>query len=215
MNGLDIRAERKWMESHPGQVLDEAILSMRTRPFIITGLPRSRTAWMSVLFTTDDSFCPHELTPELPSLEVLREFFNISEYRYIGISDSALIWMLPWVLEELKAPTLIIRRELDEVRSSLSMIGLHSNKLLENTAAQLERFVNHPLVRCIDFESLNDPQMMRQAWEHVLPGKRFDVLRFEALKRLHIETDLRQTWERIRNCTMNVQTLFPEMLRCA
>jgi GNAT superfamily N-acetyltransferase len=24
MNGLDIRAERKWMESHPGQVLDEA-----------------------------------------------------------------------------------------------------------------------------------------------------------------------------------------------
>ena len=23
MNGLDIRAERKWMESHPGQVLDE------------------------------------------------------------------------------------------------------------------------------------------------------------------------------------------------
>jgi hypothetical protein len=55
-------------------------------PFFITGLPRSRTAWLANFLTTDHSFCYHDL-----SRIGLNALYTNEAYTYVGDADSGLL----------------------------------------------------------------------------------------------------------------------------
>ncbi len=75
--------------------------------FFITGLPRSRTAWLSNLMTTGSIICLHEAT--------LNEFVDVvasGNYTHVGMSNTNLYEMGDVVGD---SPLLIVERDIDEV----------------------------------------------------------------------------------------------------
>lgn len=88
-------------------------------PFFITGLPRSRTAWLANLFTWGDSFCYHDALPDCESLGELDIMLGGLPYLEIGLSDSSLL--LIWRALVRRYPTskwVLIRRDKREALRS-------------------------------------------------------------------------------------------------
>lgn len=97
--------------------------------FFITGLPRSRTAWMAALMTDADTFCWHEA---MNGCKTRAEFYGrmcIGGYQNVGNSDSGLV-LTDFQRRWPHAPTVIIHRPYDEVMNSLQALGdyaIHRN----------------------------------------------------------------------------------------
>lgn len=90
-------------------------------PFLIVGLPRSRTAWMAKALTYGGHVCRHEPSLHWTSPKDFRAWLRGSE----GASDS----MMTWLAHETKRrcpdiPLIVIRRPIDEVMGSLRRFGL-------------------------------------------------------------------------------------------
>ena len=83
--------------------------------FVITGLPRSRTAWFSAYLTSGDVFCHHEAIPKNISL---------TGYPYVGTADCGYILCPDWVNSIGEHKLIIIHRDVNEVMASMKKIGL-------------------------------------------------------------------------------------------
>jgi hypothetical protein len=86
--------------------------------FMVLGLPRSGTAWLANLLTTDDSICLHESLMEFP-ISVL-DF--MPHCGLLGISETAGLFVDEIRLHPCKK--LIVERPLDEINDSLRSLGL-------------------------------------------------------------------------------------------
>jgi hypothetical protein len=162
---------------------------MQAKPFFITGLPRSRTAWMSVFMSTGNSICYHESSSRLNSIEELKGIYQSSIYKFVGISDSGLGFFMDWILEHIEPRTVIIDRPISEVNQSLEKLGLPRSNFTELLHDELERFHTHPLVMWVPFEALNVKRVVQKAFWHLMPGEAFDEQRYETLAKMIIETD--------------------------
>ena len=80
--------------------------------FIITGLPRSRTAWFAAFMTALGAPCLHEASVLVDSKE---EFLGLLEN--YGVADTGIVFNP--ALKELELPTVIIERDSLEVLCSL------------------------------------------------------------------------------------------------
>lgn len=90
-----------------------------TPPFFITGLPRSRTAWLANLFTWGDSFCYHDILGECGSLSELDSKIGECSSRFVGVSDSSIL--LVWTHLLRRYPTakwIIVKRDFDQACDS-------------------------------------------------------------------------------------------------
>ena len=62
--------------------------------FFITGLPRSRTAWLASFFTGNNSFCYHEILRVSSGFDDAIRKLSHRKEMYVGNSDSSLpIWI--------------------------------------------------------------------------------------------------------------------------
>lgn len=104
------------------------------RNFYITGLPRSRTTWLALAFTAHGYFCWHEAMKNCFTKDEYRDKMKIMSV--VGNSDCG----LPFcdIAAELPGPTVIIERDLFEVKESLKTQGLrHDDEFLELLANKL------------------------------------------------------------------------------
>lgn len=153
--------------------------------FLITALPRSRTAWFSVLMG-----CRHEPTRDFKSFAELRA--NWPENT--GFSDAALGFQLRRIVDEIGPRVLIIERDIDDVKASflkymadvpirLSVLAEH----LELLKSRLEDVQDHERVRRLRYESLGDVHAVKWAMSWLNPG--CDKSRAEDVMRLNIQVD--------------------------
>jgi hypothetical protein len=176
---------------------------MNRVPFFITGLPRSRTAWLANLFTTDRTLCFHE--PLVPAASLLADNPAVR----IGVSDST----LPLQFERLQAefPTahwLYVQRPREEcfesflrfiagdvqmTRAQAEMFAQAFFERHQQDSAELRR---NPLVRTVQFELLDDYATILSAWYHLIPEIPFNEPRWESLKDLRIEQVLKRALQR-------------------
>lgn len=146
--------------------------------FMITGLPRSRTAWWSVVATTSLSYCHHEPLPHTRSFDDLKRYFETWPHRpFAGISDSGIAPVLGRILEEIQPRTLIVMRDVFAVRESLEAYfgaGVSDRGTLWaelcNSRIILRKFAGHDLVKVVPFEALNDINVVRQCMAWLVPG---------------------------------------------
>lgn len=112
--------------------------------FVITGLPRTRSAWFSAYFTQGPSYCHHEATFHGSDMNV--------PFEYQGNSDSGYILCPDWVEALGPHKLVVIHRSIDEVEKSLASIGQKDTRwLLEQMAPALESLdALH-----IDFKEIN------------------------------------------------------------
>jgi hypothetical protein len=160
-------------------------------PFFITGLPRSRTAWLANLFTTDRSLCFHE------PVEAPATLFSCYATVQIGISDS----MLVLAYRELARtfPTsrwLYVDRDPNGALASFlqftrPVVGMREEIVRTLFDAHLlrahEMRADWQRVKTVRFEDLDDPATIQSAWDWCLPEVPFQRARWEILAKLRVE----------------------------
>lgn len=164
------------------------------KPFLITGLPRTRTAWWSVVATGPWSICLHEPSALCNSLPELIALWNKGDVAYSGIADSALIFQMGPIMEMVKPRTLLIKRDVDEVQASLvkAFKGYPVNEeaglaYIKECAAQFERWESHPLVKVVDFKDLHDIKTVEDCLSWLMPSGRYEFKR--ELMHINVQVD--------------------------
>lgn len=187
----------------------------RQQAFYVTGMPRSRTAWLSVALSDwTNSACLHEPLAKItygrpasvhpidgdviPSSEgvdavELKSLLEATRCNFAGISDSGLPVVASDLPTLLPGPILIVWREPDDVIDSLTAYlggdrDVHAGGVALMHAA-LSTFASSHDCMVVDFEQLSEMDTMRKIWGHLLPGLQFQRRRIESLQRLRIDPD--------------------------
>lgn len=129
-------------------------------PFFITGLPRSRTAWLSVVATDNHGECWHEPASLFSSYVEMLNWWYAGKYRFRGVADSGLGMAIGQILGS-RIPTVIIERDFaDAVDSAHAYFGHEmSDAIVQRLArlqAELTKHRDHPLVKVVPYEALDD-----------------------------------------------------------
>lgn len=143
-----------------------------TKPFLITGLPRSRTAWFSVLAAaTQTGVCSHEPTQHGQWYDVCSGIWNFSTAEHTGISDSALGFNIHEILRDFKPRTLIVVRDHEDVLRSLAKQGITGvETYVTKLAGRFLGVAHNPLVKFVEYEDLNDLDKVLECLDWLMPG---------------------------------------------
>lgn len=171
-------------------------------PFLICGLPRSRTAWLSLACWTNRSICYHEPTAQYSTWQGIDEIWRGSRYNFTGISDSMLGFHLPEILERWKPRTLIIERPRAEVHQAMARkfgdIGAASRRYIDILDERLKS-VDHALIRRVPYDDLSRVEVVWNALRHLVLDARIDYEKLVELMRLNVQEDglaLAELWQK-------------------
>lgn len=178
-----------------------------TRHFI-TGLPRSRTAWLAAYFSTGKAFCYHEPMARISSLDQIAGLYDLPQYDHVGISDSGLGFFTKEIIERFAPRTIIVERDPDAVRRSLQSIGIPDRFYVKVLAEALGSVPESPLVLRVPFDALRDPQVMEQVHRHLVPSVPFDPMRFALMSKLMVECNPAMTVDEAYRNRENVAKLM-------
>lgn len=162
--------------------------------FFVTGMPRSRTAWMAAWLTTDNTFCFHDVMTR-PHLDLS----GPGSCKYVGYSG-------PEVCLEARKysgiPCVTIHRSKEQALASfLKIVKQHPEvKLTEKEIAQWwderETLLGGLPGKHVSFDLLNNESTMRNLWNYLMPGIPFDAARYRLMNSFNITQDTRKvtTW---------------------
>lgn len=166
--------------------------------FIIYGLPRSRTYWLSKFLTYKDHTCTHEIADTLRVPDDYKEFFK---QKNVGTSETGVAqgW---WLIEDAcpGIKTVVVHRPVEESVNSLFQIDLdgvavYDKDLLMKHYAYGERMLKQISSRkdvlSVDFHDLNKMEVCKKIFEHCLPYE-FDVKWWGSLKNKNLQCDFRK-----------------------
>lgn len=181
-------------------------------PFLITGLPRSRTFWLSKVVSVDGVSCEHEPSLHMNGLEALYNYYDsrLQSYNYVGISDCMVSPMLDTILTIMPMPTLIVMRPPNEVVQSLLAAGLDPSRLSLGMSG-IAKVLNHPLVKTIEYKNLHNSYKVRKAIQHVMPSLKITSNRIEDFqsKILTIDAEENKTiWEASEGRSGNMKPII-------
>ncbi len=163
-------------------------------PFLILGLPRSRTAWLSRFLTYGEWVCGHEELRHMRSLDDIEAWFS---QPCIGTAETA---AAPWwrMLDRFApgARVVTVRRPVAEVIDSVLRIpGLAFDRgVLEATMAKLDRKLDQiearvPGVLSVRFADLASEATCTRVFEHCLPYAH-DHAHWAALDAQNVQIDM-------------------------
>jgi hypothetical protein len=150
---------------------------------IITGLPRSRTAWLSAFFDVE-----HEPIRSRTHGDSLREYgdkngiiIDTGAPFFEGLIKS--IWpMAKWIY---------INRNENEVRNGLrnvfNLTTVNEEKLIRILQSAINCCKQHSPGLQVWFNDLDNRNTMRMIWDISKPGIKWDDDRFDRYVKLHIE----------------------------
>lgn len=168
-------------------------------PFFVTGLPRTRSAWIAAFLSTGETVCYHDLLGKIDHLDSLKEHLVDGNH---GDSDSGLI-LAPQKIIDLfpKSKWLVIVRKPAEAMSSLREF-LHNGPwhqtlnndghLLRLYEAGREVLLDNKLVHWVEFGDLNRLDVIEDIWKHLLPDVEFNEERWQILNQLNVQVEQRK-----------------------
>ena len=160
----------------------------------IIGLPRSRTAWLSVALTHGDCFAFHDASNPPGSCgmdEYMRRLANCQQKNVVDCS-SALLVHHDLVLAA-DCPIIIIERDADDARDSFANhirnAGLVQTAwpLIERGFNELRRRFSSRIVAHVEFDELANSGVIQSIFTTVAPGQSFDFDGCEKLQKLNIQ----------------------------
>lgn len=167
-------------------------MSVKPPPFLVLGLPRSRTAWLSRFLTYGDWVCGHEQIRHLRSLGDVRAWYS---QPCIGSAETeAARW---WRLLDKYAPNariVVVRRPVDAVIDSLSRLGMGADAIapaMRSLDAKLDQVqARMRNVLSVPFDDLRCEDACAAIFEHCLPYHH-DSAHWGALAPVNIQIDMR------------------------
>ena len=188
-------------------------MPMKRQHFFITGLPRSRTAWLANFFTYGKSVCWHDASRRDMNARGVIDCFRDAggAADYVGDADSG----LPFLGLELarylpEARWLIVRRDITQARESFAKFFRerpYRGVPMERTA--LERIFDHcqeklqelaaglpagSYIEC-EFRDLDSNLVLEEAWRFLTPGNPWSSLRCELLQGIEINVKPDKLWQ--------------------
>ncbi|HTV41608.1 MAG TPA: hypothetical protein VMF08_13585 [Candidatus Sulfotelmatobacter sp.] len=171
--------------------LTNSLTQNPTPPYFITGLPRTRTAWLAAWLSVGEKLCLHDCEPH-----------PHHDARISGYSGPELLMQY----EELRrafpgAKWMIVNRDIGEALKSFTRWASsgvpHGFDLEGMFHRRLELLKRLDGLR-VEFNALSDVTTAREIWEYLHPpgapgANRFDARRFFAFDRLNIQ-QRRPSW---------------------
>lgn len=167
-------------------------------PFFITGLPRSRTAWLSVFLSHGPSVCLHEAIGSCDPQNVIYDLkavlqSNAHPHRFTGDSDSALPIYWPHLNEAFpNARYVFVDRPFNEAFQS----HLKAFPCFDEAKVRFAfDCISHGIARMkdeaedfitVNYDQLDEPHICNYIWQFCVPGVPFDFERSERLQTLRI-----------------------------
>lgn len=187
--------------------------------YFIVGLPRSRTAWLSVLLTGDGSFCFHEGLQHCESVNQLKALSqNVPRGTvYVGDADPSICFYAHQVYDLFPdARWVFIQRNRIEaaraewqasVESGVTELeGLTLEQVIEATKeadrnlellwAQLT--LEHKQKLLCQYWQLDNYDTIRNIWAFCCPGLEFPEERYQILKNLRITQIFKNVWDTMK-----------------
>lgn len=169
--------------------------------YLIVGMPRSKTAWMSVVASmVPGSICHHEPVTRFKRWECCFDIWKNTAMPHVGIADSGLGFHLERILAEVAPRVLIIRRDPKEVIESLkrispTQINYEPENLVRALTESLDAFAAAPGVLSVAFEDLERPEIVANCLNHLIPGGTLSEDRIRELIDLNIQVDVDRFWK--------------------
>lgn len=162
-------------------------------PFIIYGLGRCRTAWLSKFLTYKDWTCHHDQAIYLRSMEDARTFLSKPKTGTIETAAQQGRSLIRHYFPNIKE--VVILRPIDEVLDSFLSTGINFNRtalqrILEYGQRELFKIANDPNVLVIDYCNLDYQKTCSDIFEHCLPYK-FDKKWWESWRNKNIQIDIK------------------------
>jgi hypothetical protein len=180
-----------------------------SKKFLITGLPRSRTAWWAALTSTVEGvMCFHEPCSVSPSWEQSLDVWATSGYNQIGIADSSLGFHLQEILLVHKPRTLVIRRSLSDVEQSLKDINIRTPGYCKILSDRILRCYGHELVKFVDYERLNSYEVVKECLLWLLPWTTIDLVKVRQFMDFNVQISMDSLDRKLRNCKANIEDLL-------
>lgn len=147
--------------------------------YFITGLPRSRTAWLANFFTQGESFCAHDAILGCDSLDAFERKLDALPGVFRGDSDSALLFFAPELLRRFPdARWVVVCRDPEEVVRSLVAMPAYQNVptytsdrarlTVEMAQQRIHPLVGHPRAKFVRFEDLEQTTVLFSLWQWCL-----------------------------------------------
>jgi hypothetical protein len=161
--------------------------------FYITGLPRSRTAWFSALFSCGDVFCSHEGVSRYRSP---KEYISATEYMpydYIGDSNTLLVLKYNELVKSQDKVVVVLRDINDSVESSMKWLDKQGisdkslHKVLLEKYTEYDKTIRSIYALQVRFEDIDD--RIEEIWDYCI-GEYYDPVRVEEYKKLNIQTTI-------------------------
>jgi hypothetical protein len=139
------------------------------KPFLIFGLPRSMTAWVSTFLTCGPVFCQHELSGKLDSAQEIADSIRQQPFPFSGLADpgALMIWReLTQLLPD--ATFTYIRRTSHTSQMALACAGsvepLVLSERYDALNQQASDFLFHAKPQVVEFHDLQSEHWLRFLW---------------------------------------------------
>lgn len=166
------------------------------QPFIIYGLPRSRTSWLSMFLSYKDWTCHHEKAMHMRSMDDVKELFAAANTGSVETGAPYGRCLLKWFVPNLKE--VVILRPLEEVVDSVMKIDLQGisvfdrdklRKILAKGERALLKIAKDPNVLVVNYDDLHKEEICAKIFEFCLPYK-FDKDWWDYYKDLNIQLNM-------------------------
>jgi len=155
--------------------------------FLILGLPRSRTAWLSNFFTYDTCFCFHEPLLNIGTLKELPQKLAAVNQSIIGGADTGAMYFVDTLVQMFPGLKLIvIDRDDDDCQQSLSAMGVQGD--IAAMRQQLNWVIEQHNPWVIPFAELDSLDILSHLWAYCV-GSAFPVQRWHMLKDMIVQID--------------------------
>lgn len=183
--------------------IGQALPDKGARKFIISGLPRSRSAWLAAFLTDGPVFCHHELIRHCDSPHEYSVRLQDTRQPVKGDSDTLLPMFYPALRDKLQDVRFaFIRRDPAEVIASavkagaaLGLTGIPGEKVIPATLLEGLRMMreDHPDSPEWAFEELEDVGAVRDLHQYCT-GRPWDLPRFQLFHPLRVDTIYQKTF---------------------
>lgn len=165
---------------------------MHSPPFLILGLPRSATAWLSTFLTCGPVFCHHELSGKVQTWDEFVAMMGAPRFTVIGNSDSGALLIWRDLVQRLPNLRIVcIRRDPGECSKSWArVLGFQSTEpFIRPFVVQLEECINEQSPLVVEYRDLESDDVCRKIWDYVANGSPLPPQHLAKMRTLRVVQD--------------------------